>query len=214
MATFDTDSKLVEGYQYGFSTDVETDEMPKGLNEDIIRTISKKKDEPEWMLEYRLTAFRHWQTMKHPDWAYLKKKPILDFQDIRYFSAPKNMFAPDGEIDEELQKTFDKLGIPLGEQQALSGVAVDAVFDSVSIGTTHRDKLREAGVIFCSISEALKECPEIVKKYLGTVVPHTDNFYAALNAAVFTDGSSCYVPKGVRCPMELSTYFRDRKSVV
>ena len=208
MATFDTDSKLVEGYQYGFSTDVETDEMPKGLNEEIIRNISQKKEEPEWMLEYRLNAFRHWQSMEHPGWAYLRKEPKIDFQDIRYFSAPKNMFAPDGTIDEELQKTFDKLGIPLGEQQALSGVAVDAVFDSVSIATTHREQLAKEGIIFCSISEAIKDHPELVKKYLGTVVPHTDNFYAALNAAVFTDGSFCFVPKGVRCPMELSTYFR------
>jgi len=208
MATFDTDSKLVEDYKYGFSTEIETDVIAKGLNEDIIRNISARKEEPEWMLDYRLTAFKHWQTMKHPKWAFLTKYPDIDFQDISYFAAPTNPYAVDGEIDEELQKTFDKLGIPLGEQQALSGVAVDAVFDSVSIATTHRAKLAEQGIIFCSMSEAVKDHPELVKQYLGTVVPHQDNFYAALNAAVFSDGSFCYIPKGVRCPMELSTYFR------
>ncbi len=197
-------------YKYGFSTDIETDVVPKGLNEEIIRTISSKKNEPEWMLEYRLKAFRHWQTMKEPTWAMVEYPPI-DFQDIRYYSAPKKKAEGPKSLDEldpELVKTFERLGIPLQEQKRISGVAVDVVFDSVSIGTTHTEVLEEAGVIFCSISEAIQKHPDIVKKYLGAVVPHTDNYYAALNAAVFTDGSFCYIPKGVRCPIDLSTYFR------
>lgn len=197
-------------YKYGFTTDIETEAVPKGLNEEIIRIISAKKNEPEWMLEYRLKAFRHWQTLIEPTWAHVSYTPI-DFQDICYYSAPKK--KTDGpksldELDPELIKTFERLGIPLTEQKRISGVAVDVVFDSVSIGTTHQDTLEKAGVIFCSISEAVHKYPELVKKYLGTVVPISDNFYAALNAAVFTDGSFCYIPKGVRCPIDLSTYFR------
>lgn len=198
------------GYKYGFETQIETDAAPKGLNEDIIRLISKKKNEPEFMLEYRLKAFRHWQTLTEPTWAQVHYSPI-DFQDICYYSAPKsNTEGPKSidELDPELIKTFERLGIPLNEQKRISGVAVDLVFDSVSVGTTHQETLEKAGVIFCSISEALEKHPELVKKYLGTVVPFTDNFYAALNAAVFTDGSFCYIPKGVRCPIDLSTYFR------
>lgn len=197
-------------YKYGFTTDIESDNVGKGLNENIIRLISAKKEEPEWMLEYRLKAFRHWLTMVEPEWAHLKY-PKIDFQDICYYSAPKK--KGDGpksldEIDPELLKTFEKLGIPLQEQKRISGVAVDVVFDSVSVGTTHREDLEKVGVIFCSISEALHKYPDIVKKYLGTIVPYTDNYYSALNAAVFTDGSFCYIPKGVRCPIDLSTYFR------
>ena len=196
-------------YKYGFYTDIEEDRVPKGLNEDIIRLISAKKEEPEFMLEYRLKAFRHWQTLEEPTWADVDYPPI-DFQDIYYYVAPKKKAELESldEVDPELLKTFEKLGIPLGEQKRISGVAVDAVFDSVSLGTTHQEELEEVGVIFCSISEALQKHPDLVKKYLGTVVPYKDNFYAALNAAVFTDGSFAYIPKGVTCPLDLSTYFR------
>lgn len=198
-----------EDYKYGFTTDIETEVIPKGLNEDIVRLISKKKNEPDWMLEFRLEAFRHWQTLTVPTWPHLSI-PEIDFQDIYYYAAPKK--EADGtenkEIDPELLKTFDKLGIPLNEQKALSGMAVDAVMDSVSVKTTQQEALAELGIIFCSIGEAVQNYPELVRKYLGTVVSHTDNFYAALNSAVFSDGTFVYIPKGVRCPMELSTYFR------
>ena len=196
-------------YKYGFVTDIETETIGRGLTEDTIRLISEKKGEPEWMLERRLKAFRHWLTLEHPDWAHLDI-PEIDFQDIIYYAAPKSRPKLNSmdEVDPELKRTFDKLGIPLEEQMALAGVAVDAVMDSVSVKTTFRDTLAEKGIIFCSISEAIKEYPELIQKYLGSVVPYTDNFYAALNAAVFSDGSFCYIPKGVRCPMELSTYFR------
>ena len=196
-------------YKYGFTTDIETDTIARGLTEETIRLISEKKQEPEWMLERRLKAFRHWQTMKLPTWAHLDI-PEIDFQDIIYYAAPKpkKQLGSMDEVDPELKRTFDKLGIPLEEQMALAGVAVDAVMDSVSVKTTFRETLAEKGIIFCSISEAIREYPELIKKYLGSVVPYTDNFYAALNAAVFSDGSFCYIPKGVRCPMELSTYFR------
>jgi len=198
------------GYEAGFSTDIDSDTLPPGLNEDVIRLISAKKNEPEFMLESRLKAYRHWLTMQQPGWAHVSHPPI-DFQSISYYSAPKSRAdAPKSldEVDPKLLETYNKLGIPLHEQELLAGVAVDAVFDSVSVATTFRDKLAEAGVIFCSISEAVHEHPELVQQYLGSVVPHTDNFFAALNAAVFTDGTFVYVPKGVRCPMELSTYFR------
>ena len=197
-------------YKYGFVTDIAADTAPKGLNEDIIRLISRKKGEPEWLLEWRLKAFDFWQTMTEPSWAKLSYEKI-DYQDLYYYSAPKRKAAPKSldEVDAELLKTYEKLGIPLKEQEALAGVvAVDAVFDSVSVATTSRAKLAEMGIVFCSISEAVKEHPELVKKYLGSVVPYTDNFFACLNSAVFTDGSFVYIPKGVRCPMELSTYFR------
>ena len=199
-------------YKYGFTTDVETDIVPAGLNEDIVRLISAKKREPEWLLEFRLKAFRKWQTMKVPTWAHLDI-PEIDFQAISYYAAPKveSQKSKDksADIDPEIMKTFDKLGIPLEERAALAGnMAVDAVMDSVSVKTTFRDTLAEKGIIFCSISEAVREHPDLVQEYLGSVVPPTDNFYAALNSAVFSDGSFVYVPKGVRCPMELSTYFR------
>lgn len=197
-------------YKYGFVTDIAADTAPKGLNEDIIRLISRKKGEPEWLLEWRLKAFEFWQTMTEPSWAKLSYEKI-DYQDLYYYSAPKQKAAPKSldEVDTELLKTYEKLGIPLKEQEALAGVvAVDAVFDSVSVATTYRAKLAEMGIVFCSISEAVKEHPELVRKYLGSVVPYTDNFFACLNSAVFTDGSFVYIPKGVRCPMELSTYFR------
>lgn len=197
-------------YKYGFVTDIAADTAPKGLNEDIIRLISRKKGEPEWLLEWRLKAFDFWQTLTEPSWAKLSYEKI-DYQDLYYYSAPKRKAAPKSldEVDAELLKTYEKLGIPLKEQEALAGVvAVDAVFDSVSVATTYRAKLAEMGIVFCSISEAVKEHPELVKKYLGSVVPYTDNFFACLNSAVFTDGSFVYIPKGVRCPMELSTYFR------
>ena len=198
-------------YKYGFTTDVETDVVPAGLNEDTIRFISQKKQEPEWLLNFRLKAFRKWQTMKVPTWAHLDI-PEIDFQAISYYAAPKTKKEnEDGntEIDPEIMKTFDKLGIPLEERAMLAGnMAVDAVMDSVSVKTTFRETLAEKGIIFCSISEAVREYPELVQQYLGSVVPASDNFYAALNSAVFTDGSFVYVPKGVRCPMELSTYFR------
>ncbi len=196
-------------YKYGFVTDIETEIIPKGLSEDVVRLISAKKEEPEWMLEFRLKAFRHWQTMKMPKWAHLNI-PEIDFQDIIYYAAPKQKKGPDSlsDVDPELLKTFDKLGIPLEEQKRLTGVAVDAVMDSVSVKTTFRETLAEMGIIFCSFSEAVKEHPTLVQKYLASVVPYTDNFFATLNSAVFSDGSFCYIPKGVRCPMELSTYFR------
>lgn len=197
-------------YKYGFETQIEADAVQKGLNEDIIRLISSKKEEPEWMLEYRLKAFKHWQSMTEPEWAHVHY-PKINFQDICYYSAPKkNKEGPKSldELDPELIKTFEKLGIPLTEQKRISGVAVDVVFDSVSVGTTHQEDLEKVGVVFCSISEAIKKHPELVRKYLGSIVPYADNYYAALNAAVFTDGSFCYIPKGVRCPVDLSTYFR------
>ncbi len=196
-------------YKYGFYTDIETDTIPKGLNEDVVRLISQKKEEPEWMLEYRLKAFRYWQKMEMPQWAHLNI-PEIDFQDIIYYAAPKQKAQKNSldEVDPELLETFEKLGIPLEEQKILSGVAVDAVMDSTSVKTTFRETLAEQGIIFCSMSEAIREHPDLVKKYLGTVVPYTDNFFGALNSAVFSDGSFCYIPKGVRCPMELSTYFR------
>ena len=196
-------------YKYGFYTDIEMDTAPKGLNEDIIRFISAKKNEPEWMLEFRLKAYQKWLTMKEPKWAHIEYPPI-DFQDIIYYAAPKQKKELESldEVDPELLDTFNKLGIPLDEQKALAGVAVDAVIDSVSVKTTFQDTLAEKGIIFCSMSEAIQDHPELVKKYIGTVVPIGDNFYSALNSAVFTDGSFCYIPKGVRCPLELSTYFR------
>src|SRR6266568_1895502 len=197
-------------YKYGFYTDVEADNVPPGLNEDIIRLISAKKNEPGWLLDWRLKAYRYWLTMTEPTWANVKYGPI-DYQAIRYYSAPKSKGSKPqslDDIDPEILRTYEKLGIPLKEQELLAGVAVDAVFDSVSVGTTFKKKLGELGIIFCSFSEAVQEHPELVRKWLGSVVPYTDNFFATLNAAVFTDGSFCYVPKGVRCPMELSTYFR------
>jgi Fe-S cluster assembly protein SufB len=196
-------------YKYGFVTDIEADTAPPGLNEDIIRLISSKKGEPEWMLEFRLKAYRHWLTMTEPTWANVKYAPI-DYQAIRYYSAPKQKKQLNSldEVDPELRSTFEKLGISLDEQKRLSGVAVDAVFDSVSVATTFQAELAKKGIIFCSFSEAVKNHPDLIKKYLGSVVPYTDNFFATLNSAVFTDGSFCYIPKGVRCPMELSTYFR------
>ena len=200
----------VDKYKYGFVTDIEMETAPKGLNEDIIRFISAKKEEPDWLLEWRLKAYRHWLTMEEPDWAKVGYDKI-DYQDLHYYAAPKNIDRPKSldEVDPELLKTYEKLGIPLKEQELLSGVvAVDAVFDSVSVATTYKAKLTEMGVIFCSISEAVREYPEIVKKYIGSVVPYSDNYFATLNSAVFTDGSFVYIPKGLRCPMELSTYFR------
>src|SRR2546427_519408 len=197
-------------YKYGFITDVEADSAPRGLNEDIVRLISAKKNDPDFMLEWRLKAYRHWLTMKEPSWPHVHYPPI-DYQKAVYYSAPKK--KGDGpksldEVDPKLLETYEKLGIPLKERERLAGVAVDAVFDSVSVGTTFKEKLAEKGIIFCSFTEAVQNHPDLVKKYLGTVVPYTDNFYAALNSAVFSDGSFCYIPKGVKCPMELSTYFR------
>ena len=196
-------------YKYGFVTDIEVEKAPKGLNEDIIRFISAKKDEPEWLLEWRLKAYQKWLTMDSPDWAKLNI-PEIDYQDIYYYAAPKTAEGPKSldEVDPELLATYEKLGIPLNEQKMLAGVAVDAVFDSVSVATTFREELSKAGVIFCPISEAVHSHPELVKKYLGSVVPVADNYFSALNSAVFTDGSFVFIPKGVRCPMELSTYFR------
>jgi Fe-S cluster assembly protein SufB len=197
-------------YRHGFVTDIESDTVPPGLDEDVVRLISRKKDEPQFLLDWRLKAFRHWQTMTEPNWAYVKYPPI-DFQSISYFSAPKqNKDGPKSlaEVDPKLLETYDKLGIPLHERARLAGVAVDAVFDSVSVATTFKDRLSKAGVIFCPFSEAVKEHPELLERWLGTIVPPGDNFYAALNSAVFSDGSFVYIPKGVRCPMELSTYFR------
>ncbi|MGD0615625.1 MAG: Fe-S cluster assembly protein SufB [Verrucomicrobiota bacterium] len=210
-----TATETIEGlvqqeYKYGFVTDVETDSAPPGLNEDIVRLISAKKKEPEWMTEWRLKAYRHWLTMEEPTWPHVHH-PAIEYQKAVYYSAPKK--RGDGpksldEVDPKLLETYEKLGIPLKERERLAGVAVDAVFDSVSVGTTFKKQLAEKGIIFCSFSEAVLEHPDLVKKYLGTVVPYTDNFFAALNSAVFSDGSFCYIPKGVRCPMELSTYFR------
>jgi Fe-S cluster assembly protein SufB len=196
-------------YKYGFTTDVEADQLPPGLDERTVRAISLRKEEPEWMLEWRLKAYRAWQKMAYPAWANVQY-PAVDFQAISYYSAPKpkKVLNSMDEVDPEVRATFDKLGIPLVEQMALAGVAVDAVFDSVSVATTFKEKLGSLGIIFCSFSEAVREHPDLVRKYIGSVVPHTDNFYAALNSAVFSDGSFVYVPKGVRCPMELSTYFR------
>ncbi|HOV36139.1 MAG TPA: Fe-S cluster assembly protein SufB [Paludibacteraceae bacterium] len=196
-------------YKYGFTTNVETETIPKGLNEDIIRLISAKKSEPDWLLEFRLKSYRHWLTMKMPDWAHLNI-PEIDFQDIIYYADPRKKKTPKNieEVDPELLKTFDRLGIPLHEQEMLAGVAVDAVMDSVSVKTTYKETLAEKGIIFCSFSEAVQHHPDLVKKYLGSVVPYKDNFFATLNSAVFSDGSFVYIPKGVRCPMELSTYFR------
>jgi Fe-S cluster assembly protein SufB len=197
-------------YRYGFVTDIEQETIPKGLSEDVVRLISAKKREPEWLLEWRLAAYRHWLTMKEPKWPKVSYPPV-DFQEIHYYSAPKKMEeGPTSldDIDPEIRRTFDKLGIPLEEQLALAGVAVDAVFDSVSVATTFRTKLAEKGIIFCSFSEAVRNHPDLVRKYLGSVVPYQDNFYATLNSAVFSDGSFCFIPKDVRCPMELSTYFR------
>ena len=208
--TIDTLEEATGKYKYGFVTDIESDKAPKGLNEDIIRFISAKKDEPQWMLDWRLKAFATWQKMESPDWAKLDIEPI-DYQDIHYYSAPKRGEGPASldEVDPELLKTYAKLGIPLDEQKILAGVvAVDAVFDSVSVATTFRGELAKVGVIFCPISEAIRDYPDLVKKYIGSVVPVADNYFAALNSAVFTDGSFVYIPKGVRCPMELSTYFR------
>ena len=203
------DDLVKREYKHGFFTLIESDTLPPGLNEDVIRVISAKKGEPEFMLEWRLKAFRHWQTMSQPAWAHVHYPPI-DYQAISYYSAPKKKDGPKSldEVDPELLRTYEKLGVPLHERARLAGVAVDAVFDSVSVATTFKEKLSEKGVIFCSFSEAVQKYPELVQRYLGTVVPQGDNFYAALNSAVFTDGSFVYVPKGVRCPMELSTYFR------
>ncbi len=196
-------------YKYGFFTDIETEAFPKGLSEEIVVLISQKKNEPQWLLDYRLKAFRHWKKMELPKWAKLII-PDIDFQDLYYYSAPKKKesVASLDEIDPELLATFAKLGIPLNEQKRISGVAVDAVFDSVSVATTHREELEKVGVIFCSISEAVQTYPDLVKKYLGTVVPYGDNYYSALNSAVFSDGSFVYIPKDVKCPLDLSTYFR------
>jgi Fe-S cluster assembly protein SufB len=212
MPELQTESTLVhDEYKYGFVTDIEQDVAPKGLNEDIIRFISEKKREPGWMLEWRMKAYQWWLTRQEPRWALLNY-PEIDYQDIRYYAAPKKLSdrfkTEDGELDPEVVKTFERLGIPIDEKKRLEGVAVDAVFDSVSVATTHQGMLEDLGIIFCSISEAVREHPDLVKKYLGSVVPPTDNYFASLNSAVFTDGSFVYVPPGVRCPVELSTYFR------
>lgn len=204
-----TNELINSEYKYGFFTDIETEEFPRGLNEDIVRLISAKKEEPQWLLDFRLKAYKHWLTLSPPTWPDLEI-PEIDYQALYYYAAPKkkDAVASLDEIDPELLATFEKLGIPLNEQKRISGVAVDAVFDSVSVATTHKEELDKVGVIFCSISEAVKHHPDLVKKYLGTVVPHSDNYYAALNAAVFSDGSFVYIPKGVTCPLDLSTYFR------
>ncbi len=210
MAKTTSDVLKERSYKYGFSTEIDVDEVPKGLNESMIELISHKKNEPSFMLEFRLKAYRHWLKMKEPKWSRVNY-PRIDFQEIKYYSAPQSVKSGPQSLDEldpELIKTFERLGIPLGEQKRISGVAVDTVFDSVSLGTTHQETLEEVGVIFCSIYEAIEKHPELVKKYLSTVVPYSDNYFAALNSAVFTDGSFCYVPKGVRCPIDLSTYFR------
>ena len=202
------DNLVNRPYQHGFVTEIEAETAPKGLNEDIIRLISMKKNEPEWLLEFRLKAYRNWLTMQEPAWPNVKY-PKIDFQDIIYYSAPKpKKLKSMDEVDPELLRTFEKLGVPMNERAALAGVAVDVIFDSVSVTTTYKKKLAEAGIIFCSISEAVRDHPDLVRKYLGSVVPPGDNYYAALNSAVFTDGSFCFIPKGVKCPMELSTYFR------
>lgn len=211
--SFENDKIITEftqsDYKYGFVTEIETETIPKGLSEDVVRLISKMKDEPEWMLEFRLKSYKHWLTMKLPKWAHLKL-PEIDYQNIIFYAAPRKTpkYGSLDEVDPELLDTFNRLGIPLEEQKHLTGVAVDAVMDSVSVKTTFREALAELGIIFCSFSEAVKEHPDLVKKYMGSVVPYTDNFFATLNSAVFSDGSFCYIPKGVRCPMELSTYFR------
>ena len=209
-----SDTELLEDvasqeYKYGFTTEIESESIPPGLDEDVIRTIASKKDEPEWLVDWRLKAFQKWKEMKEPTWAFVNY-PEIDYQGISYYSAPKSkpQLQSLDEVDPELLRTYEKLGIPLEEQKRLANVAVDAVFDSVSVATTFKEELEKHGVIFCSISEAVHKCPELVQKYLGSVVPYTDNFFATLNSAVFTDGSFVYVPKGVRCPMELSTYFR------
>ena len=203
------DGLLNKSYEYGFYTDIDTDTLPPGLNTEVITTISRKKKEPDWLLQWRLSAFSHWQKMTEPNWAKLHIAPI-DYQAISYYSAPGGKKSPKSldEVDPKLLEAYEKLGIPLQEQKMLAGVAVDAVFDSVSVATTFKSKLQEAGVIFCSFSEAVQNHPELIQKYLGSVVPVQDNFFAALNSAVFTDGSFCYIPQGVRCPLELSTYFR------
>ena len=204
------DDLISREYRHGFVTDVEADALPRGLSEDVVRLISAKKNEPAFMLDWRLAAFRHWRTMTEPDWATVRH-PAIDYQDIIYYSAPKSRAnAPKSldEVDPELLRVYEKLGVPLRERELLAGVAVDAVFDSVSVGTTFKAKLGELGIIFCSFSEAVQDHPELVRQYLGSVVPYTDNYFAALNSAVFSDGSFCYIPRGVRCPMELSTYFR------
>jgi Fe-S cluster assembly protein SufB len=208
-ATETIEELAVQEYKYGFVTDIEQDTVPPGLNEDVIRMISLKKEEPQWLLDWRLKAYRKWLTMEEPEWPNVEY-PNVDFQAISYYSAPKQKITLDSldQVDPELLATFEKLGISLNEQKRLTGVAVDAVFDSVSVGTTFKASLAEKGIIFCSFSEAVQDHPDLIKQYLGTVVPYSDNFYAALNSAVFTDGSFCFIPKGVRCPMELSTYFR------
>jgi Fe-S cluster assembly protein SufB len=207
-ATNSIEELATREYKYGFVTDIEAETVPKGLNEDIVRLISAKKHEPAWLLDWRLKAYRAWLQMTPPTWANISYPPI-DYQDIIYYSAPKKRALQSlDEVDPEILATFEKLGIPLTERMALAGVAVDAVFDSVSVATTFKEKLGELGIIFCSFSEAVHNHPELVRQYLGSVVPHSDNYFAALNSAVFSDGSFCYVPKGVRCPMELSTYFR------
>jgi Fe-S cluster assembly protein SufB len=205
----DLDVLVAQKYRHGFVTDIESDTLPPGLDEDVIRLVSRKKGEPEFMLEWRLKAFRHWLTMQEPDWAHLRIAPI-DYQAISYYSAPRKKDGPKSldEVDPKLLATYEKLGVPLHERARLAGVAVDAVFDSVSVATTFKDRLAKAGVIFCPFSDAVRDHPALVERYLGSVVPHTDNYFAALNSAVFTDGSFVFVPKGVRCPMELSTYFR------
>lgn len=209
MANSIVDKVTNEEYKYGFVTDIETEIIQKGLNEDVVRLISQKKGEPEWLLEFRLEAYRYWTTLDMPEWAHLDI-PEIDYQDIYYYAAPKQKKGPQSmdEVDPELIKTFDKLGIPLEERAALSGIAVDAVMDSVSVKTTFKESLAELGIIFCSFSEAVTNYPDLVRRYLGSAVPYKDNFFAALNSAVFSDGSFVYIPKGVRCPMELSTYFR------
>ncbi len=213
MSTAAIEALANREYKYGFVTDIEAETIPRGLNEDIVRTISAKKNEPAWMLAWRLKAYRHWLTMAEPEWANIHY-PKIDYQDIIYYSAPKpkKKLASIDEVDPELIDTFEKLGIPLHEQKMLANVAVDAIFDSVSVATTFREKLAKEGVIFCSFSEALQHYPEIIKKYIGSVVPYTDNYFAALNSAVFSDGSFCFIPKGVKCPMELSSYFRINNS--
>ncbi len=209
MGNDDLRKQLAEQYRWGFVTDIEQDTAPLGLSEDIVRLISAKKGEPEFMLEWRLRAYRHWLTLKEPGWSTVRHPPI-DYQGIHYYAAPRGSAGPKSlaEVDPQLLATYEKLGIPLAEREALAGVAVDAVFDSVSVATTFKDKLEKLGVVFCSFSEAVHKHPDLVRQYLGSVVPHTDNFFASLNSAVFSDGSFVYVPKGVRCPMELSTYFR------
>ena len=201
------EDKLAKEYSAGFVTEVESETFEPGLNEEIVTRLSKMKNEPEWLLDYRLKAYRRWTEMKEPNWSTLEIDPI-DYQAISYYSKPKPKLKSMDEVDPEVLKTFEKLGIPTSEQAALAGVAVDAVFDSVSVATTYHKELLEKGIIFCSISEAIQKYPDLVKKYLGSVIPRTDNYFATLNSAVFTDGTFCYIPKNTRCPMELSTYFR------